>query len=209
MKNYPHCVSFAAAYLAHAVPHIGAKKSPLALGRTIARRDDDRLALFREQHAADRLRPLVGQLFEAQVSGVSDSGTYVRLVDGTAEGRVVRGYRTLTVGMQVPVRLVATDSVHGFIDFEYVTAADAAKDARLERKRAAAALLEHRVGEAFDAVVTGTTRKATWIVVQPGDVEGRLVRGRHGLIVGSSVRVVLLTADPIRGFIDFAADDRP
>lgn len=163
----------------------------------------------RKKAAADRMRPLVGQLFDAQVSGVSDSGTYVRLVDGTAEGRVVRGYRTLTVGMQVPVRLVATDSVHGFIDFEYVTAADAAKDARLERKRAAAALLEQRVGEAFDAVVTGTTRKATWIVVQPGNVEGRVVRGRRGLIVGSPVRVVLLTADPIRGFIDFAAEDRP
>ena len=162
----------------------------------------------RKKAAADRLRPLVGQLFEAQVSGVSDSGTYVRLMDGTAEGRVVRGYRTLTVGMQVPVRLVATDSVHGFIDFEYVTAADAEKDARLERKRSAAALLEHREGEAFDAIVTGTTRKATWILVQPGDVEGRLVRGRHGLIVGSSLRVVLLTADPIRGFIDFGADER-
>ncbi|CAN5907318.1 hypothetical protein BH11GEM1_BH11GEM1_21870 [soil metagenome] len=162
----------------------------------------------RKKAAADLLRPLVGQLFEAQVSGVSESGTYVRLLDGRAEGRVVRGYRTLTVGMQVPVRLVATDSVHGFIDFEYVTAADAEKDARLARKRAAASMLEDQVGELFDAVVTGASRKATWILVQSGDVEGRLVRGRHGLTVGSALRVVLLTADPVRGFIDFAADMR-
>ncbi len=163
----------------------------------------------RKKAAADRLRPMVGSVFEAQVTGVSESGTYVRLADGTAEGRVVRGFRTLTVGMNVSVRLMATDSVHGFIDFEYVTAADAEKTARLERKRTAAALLEHRVGDAFDAVVTGSSRKATWILVQPGNVEGRLVRGRHGLPVGSAVRVVLLTADPVRGFIDFGADAPP
>ena len=162
----------------------------------------------RKKVAADLLRPLVGQLFDAQVSGVSESGTYVRLLDGRAEGRVVRGYRTLTVGMQVPVRLVATDSVHGFIDFEHVTAADAEKDERLARKRAAASMLEDQVGELFDAVVTGTSRKATWILVQPGDVEGRLVRGRHGLTVGSAVRVLLLSADPVRGFIDFATEVR-
>jgi exoribonuclease-2 len=160
----------------------------------------------RKKAAADRMRPHIGKTFEAKVTGVSDSGTYVRLADGSAEGRVVRGYKTLTVGMTVPVKLLSTDSVHGFIDFEYVSSETAVKDARLARKRTAAAALASRVGESFDAVVSGTSQKATWIVVEPGGIEGRLVRGRKGLAVGDTVRVVLLNADPARGFIDFAAD---
>ena len=160
----------------------------------------------RKKAAADRLHPHVGETFQAQVTGVSESGTYVRLADGSAEGRVVRGFKPLTVGMTVPVKLVATDSVHGFIDFEYVNPETATKDERLARKRTAAAALASRVGESFDAVVSGTSSKATWIVAQPGGIEGRLVRGRKGLAVGAKVHVMLLNADPVRGFIDFAAD---
>ena len=157
--------------------------------------------------AADRLHPQIGELFDAEVTGVSESGTYVRLLDGQAEGRVVRGYKSLSVGMKVPVRLISTDSVHGFIDFEFASGIDRAKDERLARKRASAAMLRDRVGESFDAVVSGTTQKATWIVAEPGNIEGRLVRGRRGLSTGDAVRVVLLAADPVRGFIDFARED--
>ena len=160
----------------------------------------------RKKAAADRLRPRIGETFQAEVSGVSESGTYVRLVDDTAEGRVVRGFKTLVVGMKVPLTLVRTDSVHGFIDFEYVSVVDRAKEERLARKRAAAQTLEGRVGETFDAVVSGVSQKATWIVVAPDQLEGRLVRGRRGLAVGDALRVVLLVADPVRGFIDFARD---
>jgi exoribonuclease R len=163
----------------------------------------------RKKAAADRLRPRIGETFQAQVTGVSEHGTWVRLVDDPAEGRVVRGFKPLTVGMKVPVRLVDTDSVHGFIDFEYSAGVDAAKAERLERKRAAAREILDRVGDNFRAVVTGggTSRKATWIRTVPGGIEGRLVRGRRGLAVGDEVGVVLLAADPQRGFIDFARDD--
>ncbi len=161
----------------------------------------------RKKAAADRLRPRIGETFDAEVTGVSESGTYVRLVDGSGEGRVVRGYKTLTVGMTVPVRLLRTDSVHGFIDFEFVSAVDRAKEERVDRKRAAAVGLQERIGDVFDAVVSGTSRKATWVVLAPGDIEGRLVRGRQGLRVGDAVRVLLLTADPARGFIDVARED--
>ncbi|MCY7378966.1 MAG: RNB domain-containing ribonuclease [Gemmatimonadaceae bacterium] len=161
----------------------------------------------RKKAAADLLRPRVGESFEVEVTGVSESGTYVRVLDGSAEGRVVRGYKTLTVGMRVPVTLVRTDSVHGFIDFEFASGVDRVKDERLERKRAAAAGLQDNIGDVFDAVVSGTSRKATWIVLTPGNIEGRLVRGRKGLHVGDPVRVVLLTADAARGFIDVARED--
>lgn len=161
----------------------------------------------RKKAEADRLRPRIGEIFEAEVTGVSESGTYVRLIDGSAEGRVMRGYKPLSVGMKVKVKLVNTDSVHGFIDFEFMQGADQAKDERRARKRAAALSLRDRVGETFSAVVSGTSRKATWLRIEPGEIEGRLVRGRRGLSVGDETGVVLLAVDPARGFIDFARED--
>ena len=161
----------------------------------------------RKKLAADRLRPRIGETFEAQVTGISESGTYARLLDGSAEGRVVRGYKPLSVGMKVPLKLINTDSVHGFIDFEYTQGIEPAKEDRLTRKRAAAVALHDRVGETFHAVVSGTSKKATWVNIEPDGIEGRLVRGRRGLSVGSKANVVLLATDPARGFIDFARED--
>ena len=51
------------------------------------------------------------------------------------------------------------------------------------------------------------SQKATWIRLADDEIEGRLVRGRKGLKPGDEVSVVLLTADPVRGFIDFARED--
>ncbi|HEU5173621.1 MAG TPA: RNB domain-containing ribonuclease [Gemmatimonadaceae bacterium] len=160
----------------------------------------------RKKRAADVLRAQIGKQFEAEVTGVTDAGTWVRLTNGMGEGRVVRGFKPLRVGMTVPVVLLRTDSVHGFIDFEYVTG-DQKKNERLGRKRAMAERLQDRVGDSFDASVTGVSPKATWIVAGDERIEGRLVRGRRGLQVGDGIRVVLLRADPVRGFIDFARDD--
>lgn len=161
----------------------------------------------RKKGMADSLRPRIGTSFEAEVTGISESGTFVRLSDGTAEGRVVRGYRGLVVGQRVRVKLISTDSVHGFIDFEAETSADPAKTERLQRKRAVAATLRDNVGDWFRAIVTGTSSKATWVRTQPDGIEGRLVRGRRGLATGVKIGVVLLEADPVRGFIDFARED--
>ena len=160
----------------------------------------------RKKAAADRLRPRIGETFEAVVTGSSAQGTWVRLVDGSAEGKVVRGYKPLRVGMRVPVRLVAADSVHGFIDFEYAGGIDIAKEERTKRKRAAAQRLQESTGTSFVATVTGVSEKATWIETREG-IEGRLVRGRKGLHVGEELTVILLAADALRGFIDFARMD--
>jgi exoribonuclease-2 len=129
------------------------------------------------------------------------------LLDGSAEGRVVRGYKPLSVGMKVPVKLVNTDSVHGFIDFEYTQGVDPSKEERRARKRAAALSLRDRIGETFRAIVSGTSKKATWLTIEPDEIEGRLVRGRRGLSIGDETKVVLLSVDPVRGFIDFARED--
>jgi exoribonuclease-2 len=75
---------------------------------------------------------------------------------------------------------------------------------RLVRKAAAALLLQSRIGERFDAIVTGASEKGTWVRVRRPPVEGRLERGYEGLDVGDHVRVKLVHTDPARGFIDFA-----
>jgi ribonuclease R len=97
--------------------------------------------------------------------------------------------------------------VHGFIDFAYSPGVEPSKLERMDRKRAAALTLRDRVGESFRAVVTGTSSRATWLLLADSEIEGRLVRGRRGLSPGDAVNVVLLTADPVRGFIDFARED--
>ena len=80
---------------------------------------------------------------------------------------------------------------------------DAAKVERQVRKSAAALLLEHRIGERFDALVTGAAAKGTWVRIARPPVEGRLVRGFDGLDVGDRVEVTLVSTDVERGFIDF------
>ena len=80
---------------------------------------------------------------------------------------------------------------------------DAAKVERQVRKSAAALLLEGRIGERFDGLVTGASDKGTWVRIARPPVEGRLVRGVDGLDVGDHVEVTLKSTDVERGFIDF------
>jgi VacB/RNase II family 3'-5' exoribonuclease len=80
----------------------------------------------------------------------------------------------------------------------------ATKVERQVRKSAAAMLLAPRIGERFDALVTGAAEKGTWVRVLRPAVEGRLVRGFDGLDVGDRVQVELVHVDVERGFIDFA-----
>lgn len=71
-------------------------------------------------------------------------------------------------------------------------------------KSAAALLLEPRIGERFDALVTGASPKGTWVRILRPPVEGKLVHGADGLDVGDRVRVELIRTDVEQGHIDFA-----
>jgi len=71
------------------------------------------------------------------------------------------------------------------------------------RKSAAALLLSGRIGEHFDAVVTGVNDAGTWVRIFHPHAEGMLVRGGHGLSVGRRLRVELVATDAERGWIDF------
>jgi VacB/RNase II family 3'-5' exoribonuclease len=74
---------------------------------------------------------------------------------------------------------------------------------RQMRKSAAAFFLSSRIGERFEAMVTGASSKGTWVRTLDPPVEGKLVRGDDGLDVGQRVRVRLIRTDVERGFIDF------
>ena len=71
---------------------------------------------------------------------------------------------------------------------------DAARKVEREmQKRIAAVVLHPRIGQSFPAIVTGVNKYGTF------------VQGGKGLDVGDKVTVKLISTDPQRGFIDFAA----
>jgi VacB/RNase II family 3'-5' exoribonuclease len=83
----------------------------------------------------------------------------------------------------------------------------AKKVERRVEKSAAALLLESRVGERFDAIVTGAASKGTWVRLLHPPIEGKLVRGFEGMDIGHRIRVQLIHTDVERGFIDFKKVD--
>jgi exoribonuclease-2 len=70
-------------------------------------------------------------------------------------------------------------------------------------KRIAAVAMQHRLGEQFDAIVTGVNPHGTFVRITRPHVEG-LLENAHGVDVGDKLRVKLVRTDVDRGFIDFA-----
>jgi VacB/RNase II family 3'-5' exoribonuclease len=71
-------------------------------------------------------------------------------------------------------------------------------------KRLTAIAMQKRVGEVFDAIVTGVTNGSTFVRVMQPHIEGLLAQGQQGLDVGDRLRAKLIRTDVQRGFIDFA-----
>ena len=82
---------------------------------------------------------------------------------------------------------------------------DAARKVEREMsKRLAAVSMQRRIGEVFDAIVTGNTDHGTFVRVAQPRVEGLLIQGQHGLDVGDKLKVKLVRTDVQKGYIDFA-----
>ena len=79
----------------------------------------------------------------------------------------------------------------------------ARKFERTMRKVGAALFLSGKIGETFDAIVTGANDRGTFVRVVDPPAEGRVVQGESGLDVGDKLRVRLVATEPTRGFIDF------
>jgi exoribonuclease-2 len=80
----------------------------------------------------------------------------------------------------------------------------ARKVERQVRKVAAAVSMSHRIGEEFDAIVTGANQNGVFVRLMHPPVEGRVTKSHEGMDVGERVRVRLLSTEPEKGFIDFA-----
>ncbi len=82
---------------------------------------------------------------------------------------------------------------------------DAARKVEREMsKRLAAIAMQSRVGEVFDAIVTGETDHGTFVRVLKPHIEGLLAQGAQGLDVGDKLRARLIRTDVQKGYIDFA-----
>jgi exoribonuclease-2 len=73
---------------------------------------------MRKSAAALLLSSRIGDRFEGVVTGASPKGTWVRIFDPPAEGRLIHGTEGVDVGDQLEVRLLRTDVEQGFIDFD-------------------------------------------------------------------------------------------
>ena len=85
---------------------------------------------------------------------------------------------------------------------------DERKVEREMTKRIAAVAMSSRLGEVFDAIVTGVTVHGTFVRVLKPHVEGLLIGagapGQHGAAdVGDRMRVKLVRTDVEKGYIDF------
>ena len=82
---------------------------------------------------------------------------------------------------------------------------NARKVERDMQKRIAAVVLHPRIGQSFQAIVTGVNKYGTFVRTLDPHVDGMLVQGGKGLDVGDKLTVKLISTNPERGFIDFAA----
>lgn len=82
----------------------------------------------------------------------------------------------------------------------------ARKIERLMRKIVAASVMETRIGETFDAIVTGITSSGTFARILRPPVDGRVLKNEETLKVGEQISVRLLDVDVEKGFIDFARE---
>lgn len=120
-----------------------------------------------------------------------------------------RRYTDLIIQRLVKSAIGGDDCPYTFEDLEDESAwlSDREKGSkkveRFMRKAAAAMLLEDRVGETFEAFVTGASDRGTYVRLIRPPVEGRVMRGEQCLKVGHKVMVRLVHTDPEKGFVDF------
>jgi VacB/RNase II family 3'-5' exoribonuclease len=88
---------------------------------------------------------------------------------------------------------------------EWLTGRDKAsqKVERFMRKASAAMLLRDRIGDVFEAFVTGVTEHGSFVRLTAPPAEGKVTEGDEGLKVGQKVLVRLLRTDPYHAHIDF------
>jgi len=72
---------------------------------------------LRKAAAACLLSDQIGKVFDGVVTGVTSQGTWARILEPPAEGRIEQGAHGLDVGDRLKVKLLRVDPERGFIDF--------------------------------------------------------------------------------------------
>ncbi|HTZ82628.1 MAG TPA: RNB domain-containing ribonuclease [Candidatus Acidoferrales bacterium] len=67
--------------------------------------------------AAVAMQAHIGEVFDAIVTGVTDNGTFVRVLQPHVEGLLAQGQHGLDVGDRLRAKLIRTDPEKGYIDF--------------------------------------------------------------------------------------------
>jgi VacB/RNase II family 3'-5' exoribonuclease len=107
-----------AALNAEPAPYTDGELSELAAHCTVQEKNATKVERqVRKAAAALLLIDRIGQQFNGIVTGASDKGTWVRISEPIAEGKVVKDSAGLDVGDRVRVELVHVDPERGFIDF--------------------------------------------------------------------------------------------
>ncbi len=148
--------------------------------------------------------------YVAELPGATPPGHFGLAVKDYAHSTAPnRRYPDLITQRLLKAAVSGHDAPYSFAELQalatHVTAQEDAAN-KVERqvgKSAAALLLQARVGEEFDALVTGASAKGTWARLLRLPAEGRIVRDFAGMDVGEHVRVRLVSVDVERGFIDF------
>lgn len=94
-----------------------------ALAKLCTEKEDDATKVERrvaKSAAALLLVAKRGERFNAICTGVSDKGTWVRLIDPPVEGKLLRGSKYIDVGEELKVELVNADVERGFVDFRMI-----------------------------------------------------------------------------------------
>ncbi len=120
-RRYPDLITqrlLKAAIVGHPCPYSTDELHELAKHCTEQEDDANKIERqVRKSAAALLLETSIGRRFDGIVTGVSEKGTWVRVLDPPVEGKVVRGYERFDVGDRVRVKLVEVDVERGFIDF--------------------------------------------------------------------------------------------
>ncbi len=152
----------------------------------------------------------------AELPGQNTGGHFGLAVrDYTHSTAPNRRYSDLITQRLLKAAIEGRPSPYRLADLETLAAhCTAEEDAanKVERqviKSAAALLLEGRIGEQFDAIVTGASEKGTWVRLISLPVEGKLMHGFEGVDVGDRMHVRLDFVDVERGYIDFSKVGSP
>jgi exoribonuclease-2 len=204
-ERWPRIVELAA----NIGEHLPEQPDSLALAEFLARRKASDPNHFADLSLA--VMKLMGPgEYRVEAPGIQQQGHFgLAVQDYTHSTAPNRRYPDLVTQRQVKAALQKIAPPYSVAELEQIAdyctkMGDAARKVeRTTRKAAIATLLSHRLGQQFDAIVTGVKTKGTFARLIELPADGMVVLGARGLDVGDRIRVRLLSANPERGYIDF------